>query len=485
MMRHKLLITVMLLALVASACRANASATPQPVQTATVTRGIITATVSTAGNMAAKSQVTMTFQNSGQIKTVTVRVGDRVKAGQVMATLDTADLESAVASAQAGLEIAQAQLAKTKQGPLDSQVKAAQAGVASAAAAYSAAQAKNAHLADQLAIEESNLDNASQSLNDAQDAYNNLLEFMPSGARGRNAPYVPPAGQEWSAQKVGLDNAKIDYQVALANYNLAAADVNNSGLKSAAAQLAAAQTTLDDLKTTPTPEDVALAEQSVEQAQITLQQAQSNISKAQLIAPFDGVVADLNIQVGQPATASTQALVLVDLSQLWALVNVAESDLPQIKVGQTAQITFDALPGQTYTGHVIEVALAGVTTSGVVNYPVTVVLDQAGADSPVRAGMTANVAITTEEHDNVLLVPNRAIKTSGRQRVVTVLKDGKETPVNVTLGLSDNTQSEVTSGLNEGDVVVIQQATTVTSGGGGFGGPGGGFGGPGGFRPGD
>jgi multidrug efflux pump subunit AcrA (membrane-fusion protein) len=99
--------------------------------------------------------------------------------------------------------------------------------------------------------------------------------------------------------------------------------------------------------------------------------------------------------------------------------------------------------------------------------------------------MTANVTIVVEQRDNILLVPNRAVKTSGKQKIVNVVVDGKPTPVNVTLGMSGDTQSEVVSGLNEGDVVVVQQTTTTTSGGGGFGGPGGGFGGPGGFRPGD
>jgi len=495
MMRHKLLTTITLLALAVSACQANATATPQQAQTATVTRGTITATISAAGTIAAKSQVTVTFQNSGQVKTVSIKVGDHVKAGQVMATLEATELEAAVVSAQAGLEIAQAQLAKTKQGPLDSQVKAAQAALASATAAYRAAQAKNAHLADQLMIEQNNLDNVSTRLNDAQNSYNNLLEYKPSGAKGRGAPYVPPAGEEWSSQKATLDNATIDYNVALANYNLAAASVNNSGLKSAAAQLAAAQATLDNLKNTPTPEDVALAEASVRQAQIALQQAQSNLRKAQLVAPFDGVVADLNIQVGQQA-GSTQTVILVDLSQLVALVNVSESDLPKVKVGQPIQVTFDALPGQTFSGHVIKVALTGVTTQGVVNYPVTVVLDQAdtsaslSASQTIRSGMTANVSIVVEQLDNVLLVPNRAVKTSGKQKTVTVLSNGKPTPVNVTLGMSNDTQSQVTSGLNEGDVVEIQQTTTTTGGGfggpgGGFGGPGGGFGGPGALRPGD
>jgi len=489
MMRNKrLAITVLLaLAVLASACQAKATATPQQLQTATISRGSLQATVSAAGTIAAHAQVTVQFQNSGQIKTVNVKAGDAVRAGQVMASLDTTDLEAAVTSAQAGLDMAQAKLATAKKAPLPSQIKSAEAALTSAQAALRAAQAKDAHLGDQVTIAQNNVDNAAQRLSDAQGTYSNLLETMPSGAKGRRAPYVPPAGQEWSAQKAALDNAQIDYSAAVANYNLAVANVNNSSVQQAEAQVASAQASLDSLKNTPAPEDVQVAELAVKQAQISLDQAKANMKKSQLIAPFDGVVADLNIQVGQQSSASAQPVILVDLSRLEAQVNVGETDLPRVKVGEAVQVTFDALPGQTYTATVVEVAFVGTTTQGVVNYPVTIALDQPdtttslSARQQIRPGMTANVTIIVEQRDNVLLVPNRAVKLSGKQKIVTVLKDGKPTPVNVTLGMSGDTQSEVTSGLSEGDVVVVQQTTTTTSGGGGFGGPGGGFGGPGGF----
>jgi HlyD family secretion protein len=485
-----MMILLLVVAVVASACQTTPAATAQQLQTATVTRGSLQATVSASGTIAAHAQVAVPFQNSGQIKTINVKVGDKVKAGQVLASLDTADLEVAVASAQAGLDSAQAKLASAKKTPLPSEIQAAEAAVTSAQAALQAAVNRTAHLSDQLVIEQNNVDNAAQQLNDAQNTYNNLLEYPRSGARGR-APYVPPAGQEWSQQKATLDNAKIDYQVAVANYNLAVANVNDSSVQSAAAQVKQAQSSLDTLKNTPLPEDVQTAELAVKDAQLSLDQAKANLTKSQLIAPFDGVVASVNIQVGQQSSVSAQPIVLADLSRLEAQVTVAETDVSRIKVGQPVQMTFDALTGQTFSASVIEVAYVGTVTSGVVNYPVTIALDQPStaaalsSSQQIRPGMTANVTIVVEQRDNILLVPNRAVKLSGKQRVVTVLKDGQPTLVNVTLGMSGDTQSEVVSGLNEGDAVVVPQTTTTTGGGGGFGGPGGGFGGPGGFRPGD
>lgn len=489
--KRSMMILLLAVAVVASACQARPAATAQQLSTANVTRGSLQATVSAAGTIAARAQVAVTFQNSGQIKTVNVKVGDKIKAGQVLASLDTADLEAAVASAQAGVDSAQAKLASAKKGPLPSEIKAAEASLASAQAALQAAVNKTAHLSDQLTIEQNNVNNAAQRLNDAQNTYSNLFEYVRSGAQGRGAPFVPPAGQQWSAQKAALDNAQIDYQVAVANYNLAAANVNDSSVQSAAAQVKQAQASLDTLKNTPAPEDVQLAELSVKNAQIALEQAKANLSKSQLIAPFDGVVADLTIQVGQQSLASAQPIILVDLSGLEAQVNISETDLPRIKLGETVQVTFDALTGQTFSAKVVEVAFVGTTTQGVVNYPVTIALDQPStaaaqsASQQIRPGMTANVAIVVEQRDNILLVPNRAVRTTGKQKIVNVVVDDKPTSVNVTLGMSGDTQSEVVSGLNEGDVVQVLQTTISTSGGGGFGGPGGGFGGPGGFRPGD
>lgn len=479
MIRYKRLMVIgmILVALIASACQAAPGTAQTQLQTATVTRGTLTSTVSAAGTLAAKSQVDVAFENSGRVKAVKVKVGDRVKAGQVLASLDTTELDAAVASAQAGLDIAQAKLEQTRQGPLASQLKSAQASLASAQAAHRAAQAKTAHLADQLVIEQDNLNNVSERLSNAQGAYNNLIEYQlptmsssPGGRPSKPGPYVPPAGQEWSQEKATLDNAQVDYQVALADYNLAAANVNDSSLQSAAAQVASAQADLDSLKNTPTPEDVALAEQSVRQEQISLQKAQANLRKAQLVAPFDGVVAALDLELGQQVTANQSAATLLDASQLEVQIDVAETDIGSVKAGQAAQITFDALPDQTFTGGVTRIALAGTTTQGVVNYPVKVILDP--TDATVRPGMTANVIIVVAQRENVLLVPVRAIKTVGNAKTVTVLAAGKQTQVNVTVGYSDDAQAEVTSGLNEGDTVIIQPTTKTNNG--GFGSPGGG-----------
>jgi len=168
---------------------------------------------------------------------------------------------------------------------------------------------------------------------------------------------------------------------------------------------------------------------------------------------------------------------LADLSGLEVLASVDETDISQVKVGQEAQITFDAISGRTFRGKVLEVPLEGTLSSSVVSYQVRLSLEGAeGVD--LRSGMTANVKIVTGQRQNVLLVPLLAIQQGDTGDVV-LLRDPKAetsatTPVQV--GLNDGTYVEVVRGLNEGDVVEVQYEATSASGQQGFGISVGGFG---------
>jgi len=150
------------------------------------------------------------------------------------------------------------------------------------------------------------------------------------------------------------------------------------------------------------------------------------------------------------------------------VVNMAEVDLPNLKVGQPVQITLDALPSVTLNGTVTQVAPAGTITQGVVNYPVTISIDN--PPDTVKSGMTASLSVITHQKDNVLMVPNRAIRTLGRQKIATVLFEGQQLQVPVSTGMNNDTMTEVTSGLKEGDVVLIS-GTTTSQPRGGAGGP--------------
>jgi HlyD family secretion protein len=463
MIRRKYSLLVLLVVLALVGCQARSSATPATAsQTAKVQRGNLTATISAAGTVAAQSQVVLTFQNSGQVKEINAKVGDKVKAGQVLAKLNAPDLELNMSKAQIALDTSKIRLQQTKAGPKPTDVASARASLASAQAAYQAALDKYTLNDAQLAVARAQVDKAKATLERAQLAYDwhahDWLDIKP----------------ENSQQKKQLDDAQTAYDLAMASFNQTAAGINDSSLKSAAAQLAQAQYQLDNLLSTPTPQDIVQAEATVKQSEANLQQAQNQLAKAAVSAPFDGTVGDIYVQVGQWVNTSTQAVALVDLSRLDLAITLAEVDVPKVQTGQAVEIMLDAEQGKTFNGTVTEIDLVGTTTQGVVNYAATVSIND--PTDTIRPGMNASANIILQQRENVLLVPNRAVRTVGnRSRTVIVLYGGQLIDVPVTLGLSGDTQSEVVDGLlHEGDVVLIGQTTTTARGVPGVGGLGGG-----------
>jgi RND family efflux transporter MFP subunit len=247
--------------------------------------------------------------------------------------------------------------------------------------------------------------------------------------------------------------------------------VTAADLASAKAALTQAKNNLDELLAGPDANALDIAQNNVETAQIALDQVKLKLQQAQVVAPFDGTITTVNSKVGQ--TASGTAISMADLEHLDISVNMAEVDVNKIKVGQPAQITLDAITDLTLAGTVSQIAPAGVQSSGVVNYPVTIAITK--TSDAVKTGMTSNVNIIIAQRENVLTVPNRAIRTVNKQKVVMVLFEGQQIQTPVQVGLSGDSQTEIVSGLKEGDVVVLTTTTTKTTSGGmgipGAGGP--------------
>jgi HlyD family secretion protein len=145
---------------------------------------------------------------------------------------------------------------------------------------------------------------------------------------------------------------------------------------------------------------------------------------------------------------------LDDLSRLLVDVQISEVDINRVQLGQEVSLAFDAILNKEYHGLVSEVALVGTTTQGVVDFTVTVELTD--ADQSVKPGMTAAVNVVVSQLQDVLLVPNRAVRVQENQRVVYILREGQPEPVEVQLGASSETSSQVVGGeLKEGDPVVL------------------------------
>ena len=221
----------------------------------------------------------------------------------------------------------------------------------------------------------------------------------------------------------------------------------------AEARLADAQREWERVKDGPSADDIRAAEARVAAAQATLEMAQ-------VTAPFTGTITAVNIKPGDQVTAGTLGFRLDDLSQHLVDVDLSEVDINRIQVGQPAMLNFDAIPSVEYTGEVIEIGEVGTSVQGVVNFPVTLVL--ANTNGEIKPGMTAAVNIVVDQLENVLQVPNRAVRVINGQRVVYLLQDNQATPVAITLGVSSDLYSEVLDGeIKAGDLVVLDPPTYV------------------------
>jgi len=199
---------------------------------------------------------------------------------------------------------------------------------------------------------------------------------------------------------------------------------------------------------------------SVKMAELKLDQAEAELAKAVITASFDGVVADIYIKEGQQLSAMTYtspAICLIDPSEIKLSGVIDEMDVSKVKLGQEATITLDALPDKEVKGRVTFISPASTAQAGVVFYKTTITLEN--PDEELKDGMSANAEIVIEEHDGVLLIPNRAVQGSLEKPWVEVVTEGQIEERQISIGLSDGIYTEILSGLEEGEEVVLPQVS--------------------------
>ena len=251
------------------------------------------------------------------------------------------------------------------------------------------------------------------------------------------------------------------------------------------ASLASAQSRYNDLFKAPTADVTLPLLNAIDQARANVETAKKNLAGATIVAPFDGQISQLTGEVGSQVSATTTVFILLNPQLIRIDANVDQADISNIKAGQTANLTFDALPGRSYQAQVAAVGLTPTITQGVVTYVVTLSVDttRLPANTPIPApGMTGSIGVTTSQTQNALVVPSRAVRRSGRTQTVTVKTAGGDEVRTVQTGVTNGTLVQIVNGLQDGDEVLVNAPTTTTTttaptGGGQqqfFGGPGGG-----------
>jgi RND family efflux transporter MFP subunit len=213
------------------------------------------------------------------------------------------------------------------------------------------------------------------------------------------------------------------------------------------------------------------AKLNLQMARLGLDSAQLNMDKAEITAPFDGVVTGVTIIEGQEistAALATPAITLVGTSGIEMQGNIDELNIAVVKVGQVANITLDALPDEQVMGSVAFISPMGTVLAGIVSYATTITLENPSPQ--LKDGMSATAEVEVARRDNVLLIPNTVIQGTVQNPYVEVLLNGKPVKRQITLGLSDGINTEVVSGLEEGEAVVVPAPTSTSQSGGFFGG---------------
>jgi HlyD family secretion protein len=407
---RNLLIGLLVIVLVASAfvfVRRSSANTTSQFQTAKVERGNLTATIGATGTVRAKQSALLIWQAAGTVDTVNVKVGDNIPTKFVMAYLAKTSLPQSVIVAEADLADAQ----KAVEELMSSDTARAQAAIDLKAAqeAYTKAANYLHYLQNSRKVPQSETKLFIQTKRNAW-----MYVYKTKTFRG-------PAPEDW------ISDAQ-----------------NNLALKTS--QLADAQREFDRLNN-GNMADIAAAQARVDAAQATL-------NLARVVSPFAGTVTEAHPLPGDQVGAGDTAFRLDNLSSLLVDVKVSEVDINNVTIGQPVSLTFDAILGKEYHGEVAEVTQAGTEDQGVVNFTVTVEVTH--ADSMVKPGMTAAVNVVVNEMQNVLLIPNRAVRVVNGQRVVHLLVDGKAVQKDISLGSSSDTMSVLASGdVKEGDTIIL------------------------------
>ncbi len=212
---------------------------------------------------------------------------------------------------------------------------------------------------------------------------------------------------------------------------------------------------------------ITSAEQNVKYALENYQNEKKNYSESRVAAPISGTVNAINIKNGDDlsklssGSSRTVPIIIGDLGTMKAQVQVNEVDVPSVEIGQKAMLTFSAIDGLTVSGKVEKMDSLGTQTSGVVTYNVTIGFDT--LDSRIKPEMSVSASIITGVKQDVILVPNSAVKTQSGSSYVQVLNNGVPENIAVQAGASNNTETEITSGISAGDSVITQTVTSTST----------------------
>ena len=369
MKRTLAVVILSLMAINLLACGPAATPTPKPTLPAVKVVNKVVA----EGKVVPIKGAGLSFQVTGTVAEIPVKVGDKVEAGKPIVILDPKQFEFSLAQAEGSLSVAQSKLDQLT-APRAEDVSAAQQAAKSAQAAYDNLLRPTDN---EIIALKADVDKAKAQLDRANAAYDRI--------GGDSAAFA-----NMTAERAAVQTAWLDYQKALALYNNKAQPPDSQVQQS----LANLQTAKDNLaKLTPTKEDLAQAEANVKASKAARDIAADNLNRAKLPAPFAGTVLAIDLKVGEQVTIGTPVARVADTSVMQVeTTDLTEINIVNVKEGDPVTITLDAIPGFEMTGKVTSIKGYGENRQGDIVYTVVVTLDK--QDERLRWNMTAKVTIS-------------------------------------------------------------------------------------------
>ena len=488
-------------------------------RTAKAARGVVQSTVSGSGNLAAASQLNLGFKTSGTVTNIYVTQGQHVTEGQLLATLDPQSAEVTLEQSKAALQSAEANLAKEEETDGETSTGSGAGGSSGAGSSSTGGASASAAAVTPAASSTSDATPA-YTAPGAQPATTGATTTVPSTTApgttttttapaattpGTTTPATttPPTTTSTTPSTTPASKSPSKRTATTTSPTPTSGKGSTSGGEGTKETKTGSSTSSSTVSTATREANLASARAAVKSDRLTVQSDEQAVQDTKLYAPEDGTIVSLTGQVGEVvassgttkassgsssssgsganATGGASALggatgsssssksssssssssssafaVLSDLSSMQLVVPLSESEIGNVKAGQPATVTVEALNGAKLAAHVSEVALLSTSSSGAVSYDVTFQLDQ--LESGLKIGMSATAEVVVKQAEGVN-VPTSAITADS----VTVQHNGKQERRRVSTGLAGNTSTIVLSGLKAGETVVLPAASTTGS----------------------
>jgi RND family efflux transporter MFP subunit len=492
--RRKVFYVIVLAIIVLIVVKSGGNDTGSVVET--VKKQTITRTVVASGKVVSSTDLSLGFEVSDVVRSINVSVGDKVRKGAIIATLNSGEERAAVTSAKGALLSTEARYKKVLDGSSNEEIALAQVNLDNAKKDLESVQktqdalvdnAKRKLLSDSLVAEPINTSYSSSTpsisgtYNGQEGVYDisissagsDFINFagietgtaklstttaQPFGTKGLYIIF--PSGSnsnQGGGWKVSIPNTtSVNYVTNLNAYNLAI-NTRDSAVSSAEALVAQRQAELNLKRATARQPDVDSALADVITAGAGVESANARLEKKILRAPASGTITKVDIKVGEISTPQKEVIVLQDITNLYLEANVGEGNISTISLGQSVDVTYDAFPGQKYTATVSSIDPSATENGTIINYKIKALIEDI---ENIRPGMTANMSIVTAEIPDVLVVPGRVVQKDDQGQFVDLIvpsksRKTKTSRVLVTTGIKgDGDIVEIKTGLSEGQKIL-------------------------------